>query len=87
MGVVRLRSLALSMSMMRSQKSISGVARVVLRNAPYKIDDRTNNLSTIGCIGVVMLPLLLLLHILPKGLSIGEEKLLMKQDLLESFAK
>ena len=35
----------------------------------------------------IMLPLLLLLHILLKGLSIGEERLLMKQDLLESFAR
>ncbi|MBD2000671.1 hypothetical protein H6F88_12190 [Oculatella sp. FACHB-28] len=42
MGVVRLRSLTSSMSMVRFQKSIGGVAGVVLRNAPYKIGDRTN---------------------------------------------
>jgi hypothetical protein len=37
--------------------------------------------------GNVMLPLLLLSHILLKGLLIGEEKLLRKQDLLELFAR
>jgi len=37
MAVVRLRSLASSMSMVRSDKSTNGVARVTLRNAPYKI--------------------------------------------------
>ncbi|WP_190642294.1 hypothetical protein [Oculatella sp. FACHB-28] len=41
MGVVRLRSLASSMSMVRSQKSIGRATRVALRNEPYKIGDRT----------------------------------------------
>ena len=39
-GYVRRWSLAASMSRVRSQKSISGVVRVALRNAPYKLGDR-----------------------------------------------
>ena len=41
-GIVRLRSFALSMSMQRYQNSTSGVARVALRNVPYKISDHTD---------------------------------------------
>lgn len=47
----------------------------------------TDNLSTVGCMGGVMLSLLLLSHVLLKGLSNVEERLLVKQDLLESFAR
>ncbi|MBD1870308.1 hypothetical protein H6F95_24045 [Cyanobacteria bacterium FACHB-471] len=48
MGIVKLRSLASSMSMVRSQRFISGVARVALRNAPYKSGDRTFTPSIVG---------------------------------------
>jgi hypothetical protein len=45
------------------------------------------DLSVVRSSRVVMLPLLLLLHILLKGLSIVEGKLLTKQGLLEPFAR